>query len=69
MIEVFKTNVCDAGQSAKLIGIITTTFNLRRVNFELEDCDKVLRIEGAEFCPWRVIELLKLNGHHCEVLI
>ena len=52
-----------------LISLITARFTVRRVNFDLEDCDKVLRVEGPEFCPKQVIDLLKLNGHHCEVLI
>ena len=69
MIEVFKTNVNDISRSQMLISLITTRFTVRRVNFDLEDCDKVLRVEGPEFCPKQVIDLLKLNGHHCEVLI
>lgn len=69
MIEVFKTNVNKVSQSRKLIGLITAHFAVCRVNFDLEDCDKVLRIEGQEFCPKGVIELLRLNGHYCEVLI
>jgi hypothetical protein len=61
--------VNDVSQSRKLICLISAHFTLRRVNFDLEDCDKVLRIEGPDFCPKRIIELLKLNGHHCEILI
>ncbi|RWY52504.1 hypothetical protein [Mucilaginibacter gilvus] len=69
MIEVFKTNVDDFSRSQVLAVLIETYFKALRVNFDLEDCDKVLRIEGPEFCPKKVIALLKLNGHHCEVLI
>ncbi|WP_224751002.1 hypothetical protein [Mucilaginibacter pankratovii] len=69
MVEVFKTNVNDASKSQMLIGLIAARFTVRRVNFDLEDCDKVLRVEGPEFCPKQVIALLQLNGHHCEVLI
>jgi hypothetical protein len=69
MIEVFKTNVDDAGRSKLLVRLIAEHFAVHRVNFDLEDCDKVLRVEGQEFCPKRVIDLLKTNGHHCEIMI
>ncbi|MEO7213096.1 hypothetical protein [Mucilaginibacter sp.] len=69
MIEVFKTNVDDFSRSQFLAGLIEAYFKVRRVNFDLEDCDKVLRVEGPEFCPKQIIALLKLNGHHCEELI
>jgi hypothetical protein len=69
MIEVFKTNVEDEGRSRMLIGLMLEQFPVCRINFDLEDCDKVLRVEGKDFCTTRIIELLKLNGHHCEVLI
>ena len=68
MIEVFKTNVTDPGRSRMLIGLLLQHFPVCRINFDLEDCDKVLRIEGNSFCTLRIIELLKQNGHNCEVL-
>ncbi|AMR31094.1 hypothetical protein A0256_06480 [Mucilaginibacter sp. PAMC 26640] len=69
MIEVFKTNVDDVGRSRMLIRLIYERFTVSKVNFDLEDCDNVLRIEGREFCAGSIIEFLKANGHCCEVLI
>ena len=68
MIVIFKTNVDDLWRSLILAGLIAEHCSVCRVNFDLEDCDKVLRVEGQEFCPQRVIELLKTNGYHCEIL-
>ena len=68
MIEVFKTNVHRKRRSRELIEMLLKQFPSRKINFDLEDCDKVLRIEGQDFCPYRIIELLKLNGHYCEIL-
>lgn len=68
MIEVFKTDVKGVRQAKKIAGLLLQHWPVCRVNFDLEDCDKILRIEGAEFCAKRIIELLKLNGHNCEVL-
>ncbi|MBD1393462.1 hypothetical protein [Mucilaginibacter glaciei] len=68
MIEVFKTDVKGIRQAKKLVALLLANWPVCRVNFDLDDCDKVLRVEGAEFCTNRIVELLKLNGHNCEVL-
>ena len=46
MIEVFKTNVKDKTQSQVLIEMIHSAFPTYKVNFDLEDCDKILRVCG-----------------------
>jgi hypothetical protein len=40
-----------------------------RINFDLEDCDKILRIEAENIVPERIIEILNANGCYCEVLL
>nr|WP_197486598.1 hypothetical protein [Mucilaginibacter sp. L294] len=68
MIEVFKTNVQEKDRSKVLIQKLLEQFPASKINFDLEDCDKILRVEGKDFCAHRIIELLKLNGHYCEIL-
>ncbi|WP_374948424.1 hypothetical protein [Mucilaginibacter sp.] len=68
MVEVFKTNVKGQRAAKKIINLLNQNWPVCRINFDLEDCDRVLRIEGNDFCTNRIIELLKLNGHHCEIL-
>lgn len=68
MIEVFKTNAQGKGKSQVLIKKLLEQFPASKINFDLEDCDKILRVEGKDFCAHRIIELLKLNGHYCEIL-
>jgi hypothetical protein len=68
MVEVFKTDVKKADQARRMLRLLLANNPVCRINFDLEDCDKVLRVEGREFCPNRVMELLRLNGHRCEVL-
>jgi hypothetical protein len=68
MVEVFKTNVYGVRRSKILTAKLQEHFPACRINFDLEDCDKILRLEGAGCCPVRVIELLKHNGYHCELL-
>ena len=47
MVEVFKTNVSDAGQANMLLEQIHKAYIGYRANFDLEDCDKVLRVQSA----------------------
>ncbi|TWR28608.1 hypothetical protein FPZ42_05195 [Mucilaginibacter achroorhodeus] len=68
MIEVFKTNVQKAAQSRLMIKMLKVHFPASHINFDLEDCDKVLRIESKEICAQRIIQLLNLNGHYCAIL-
>ncbi|MBB5397437.1 hypothetical protein [Mucilaginibacter sp. AK015] len=68
MIEVFKTNVQEGDRSRMLIKKLSEHFPASKINFDLEDCDKILRVEGNDFCAHHIIELLKLNGHYCEIL-
>ncbi len=46
-VEVFKTNVEKKSQSKMLLGVLHETFPSLKINFDLSDCDKVLRVEGA----------------------
>jgi hypothetical protein len=39
------------------------------VNFDLNDCDNVLRVEGNSICPVKIIGLVTADGYECEALI
>lgn len=47
MIEVFKTNVTNNHQARVVVGMIQDRFEGYRVNFDLDDCDHILRIEAT----------------------
>lgn len=68
MIEVFKTDVKEVIQAKKIIALLHQRFPGSRVNFDLDDCDKVLRIEGDNFIPEEAIKLVKENGAVCDIL-
>ena len=68
MIEIFKTDVQDDKLSASLARKLTRHIPGSCVSFDLEDCDKILRVEGDDFSPETVIELLNNNGQYCEIL-
>ena len=68
MVEVFKTNVEQKEMAEQLVSTLYLRFPLSKINFDLEDCDKILRIEGHQICIQTIIELLNGRGFECEVL-
>jgi hypothetical protein len=68
MIEVFKTNVQKKAQSKMLLSILSDAFPSSKINFDLSDCDKVLRVEGENIQALSVMVLVKENGFRCEIL-
>ena len=68
MVEVFKTNVDKNELADQLISRLRVQFPTSRINFDLEDCDKILRIEDHQVCMETIIDLLKTSGFECEAL-
>ncbi|KQB43581.1 hypothetical protein [Flavobacterium aquidurense] len=69
MIEVFKTNVQEVHQSKMIVEKLLEHFPNSSINFDLEDCDKILRIHSMSISNKIIIELLNAHGFHCEVLV
>ena len=68
MVEVFKTNVQKKAQSKMLLYILSEAFPSFKINFDLSDCDKVLRVEGDNMEALRIMILVKENGFTCEII-
>lgn len=70
MVEVFKTNVNQRDHANMLIDLIHKTFIDYKANFDLWDCDKILRVECRTgfVIPAPLIDLLKEFGFQAEVL-
>lgn len=68
MIEVFKTNVQKTAQANKLIAMLGLHLPQSKINFDLADCDKILRIDGEGLIAEKVENILKDNGFVCNVL-
>ena len=70
MVEVFRTNVKDRSQANMLVNQIHKSFVGYKANFDLEDCDSILRVA----CTTELIQvsylilLLKDFGYMAEVL-
>ena len=68
MVEIFKTNVYEVEKSNIIFQKLQKHFPENQINFDLEDCDKILRVEGTNILSEKIIELLKEEGHFCEIL-
>ena len=68
MVEAFKTNVQKKTQSKILLCILSEAFPSFKINFDLSDCDKVLRVEGDNIEALSVMILVKEYGFNCEIL-
>ena len=70
MVEVFKTDVKELAHAYILIDEIHKTFSGYKANFDLHDCDNILRVEthSGEVQASSIIDLLKDSGFSAEVL-
>lgn len=68
MVEVFKTNVQVKAEAGRLWRLLMQQLPDCRIVFDLDDCDKVLKIEGNHFKPELVVLLVKQSGYECRIL-
>lgn len=69
MIEVFKTNVLFQKDALQIVENLQKELKNTKINFDMEDCDKILRIEGTN--KWKnqyVLSYLQKLGFNCEIL-
>lgn len=68
MVEVFKTNVQSYEQSERLLSKLLQQFPELKISFDLEDCDKILRVKGAQIPLGSIIDVLNSEGFACAPL-
>ena len=68
MVEVFKTNVEEDAASGLLIQYLLLHFPESKISFDLDDCDKILRVEAVNICIEKIISIMKGKGYQCEVV-
>jgi hypothetical protein len=69
-VEVFKTDVRDGKQAQALVRSIHQAYPTYRANFDLEDCDHILRVAShkEDVHPPSIILFLSRLGFQAEVL-
>jgi hypothetical protein len=68
VVQVFRTNVNDPSQAEMLCELVQIDATVQRANFDLDDCDKIFRVESTVNIDEKVIALLRLHGFTCEEL-
>ena len=68
MIFVFKTSIKTKMQLKKLKLDIDMMLPNAKWNFDLKDCDNILRIDSEENVVFKIIDLLNFHNHSCEEL-
>lgn len=68
MIEIFRTNVNQEKEAKKILDLLSKKFPDLVMNFDLEDCDKILRVCGCNFTNDEIAEQLQHIGYVCELL-
>jgi hypothetical protein len=68
VVEVFKTNVQKEDDKNYVIAVIQKQFPDYKVNFDLEDCDKILRIEAVALKAENIVDYVNCLGYDCVAL-
>ncbi|MEO7989160.1 MAG: hypothetical protein ABI663_06430 [Chryseolinea sp.] len=68
VVEVFRTNVCSKQVAQRIIADLAQLIPNAKINFDLDDCDKILRIECHHLVVENVVEILNKRSFLCEVL-
>ena len=68
MICVFKTSVKNKKNIRQLSPFLNNLLQQSKWNFDLADCDKILRIDSEENIVFKIIDLLNIHKFYCEEL-
>jgi hypothetical protein len=68
MIYVFKTSVKTKLQARSLKPHINSILPVEKWNFDLKDCDKILRVNCDETIAMKITDILNNHRFSCEEL-
>ncbi|GAB2650477.1 hypothetical protein GCM10027035_50750 [Emticicia sediminis] len=68
MIEVFKTDISNKTTAKAILNVLKLSFPSANFNFDLNDCDKILRTESKYNINQKIIEIINNQGFRCEIL-
>jgi hypothetical protein len=68
MVEVYKTNVQYRETAEMIVSELVEAFPGSIINFDLDDCDKILRVESEADIFSEAAEIMKTKGFVCEAL-
>lgn len=62
LVEVFKTNIHSRRMAGKVKKCLREAFPNHNIDFDLNDCDRILRIESDSLDCKKIIEIVKSNN-------
>jgi hypothetical protein len=65
MVWIFKTSVSTETQVEALASDLDISIGNVKWNFDLQDCDRILRIEANRLNSEKVISILQSRGYEC----
>lgn len=68
MVEIFKTNVEDPTHAEQIIALLNHYFPAFMINFDLHDCDKILRVKGESIPVNEIVDIVSQKGFYCCLL-
>ncbi|MGC4021718.1 MAG: hypothetical protein QM734_07130 [Cyclobacteriaceae bacterium] len=68
MVEIFKTDIGHRSVASKIKVELMVLFPDCKINFDLDDCDRILRIESAVEIGKEIEQVMKNKGFYCEEL-
>lgn len=68
MVKVFKTDIDTPKKARIIIDQLLQLHPTGRITVDLEDCDKVLRVETKQATNSDIINAVHKKGFECEVL-
>jgi len=68
VVEIFKTSVESEHEAAFVIRNLQSKIPNARINFDLHDCDNILRIENVYVPVPLIMQTLEGLGHSCLLL-
>ncbi|HLT52534.1 MAG TPA: hypothetical protein VKZ97_01495 [Flavobacteriaceae bacterium] len=68
MVEIFKTNITSKTIANRVVKLLQLQFPNSRINFDLEDCDNILRVETKTIKIQLVEQEVAKQGYFCKVL-
>jgi hypothetical protein len=68
MVEVFATNINTKSQADQVRQKMVELFPGTHINFDVDDCDHILRMEGKNICVTEIMQWLQCQGVVVRVL-
>lgn len=68
-VEIFKTDVKNTAKAKECIRILSSRFPGHQIDFDLEDRDNILRMEGNSTDTYAVIHILEVLNVRAQLFL